>query len=183
MLILTLYFLANLPGIKQFAYRMVPRSRRARVGLLTDEVISRVGGYVAGALSIALIAGTTSYIFLIAGVPYPLALALVVTLLDLVPLVDATVGAVGVTGVAFFVSVPVGIASALFYLLYQQVENYAIYPHVMRRSVDVSPPATVVAVLIGGALLGVLEALLAIPTTAGIQLILQEGVAPRQDSE
>lgn len=181
-LILTLYLLASLPEIKSTAYRLVPRSRRARVGLLVDEILAKVGGYVAGALTIAAVAGTTSFIFLIvAGVPYPLALTMLVALTDLIPLIGATIGAIVVTGVCFVVSVPVGIAAAIFFVLYQQIENYLIYPRVMGRTVDVSPAATIVAALIGGALLGVLGALLAIPTAAAISLVLREVVMPRQD--
>ena len=181
-LILTLYFLSNLPSIKENFYRLVPRSRRARVGLLADEILSRVGGYVAGALIIALCAGTSTFVLLmILGVPYPVALAMLVAVTDLIPLVGATIGAAVVTLVAFFVSVDVGIISAVFYVGYQQVENYVLYPRVMKRSVDVSPAATVVAVLIGGSLLGVIGALLAIPLAAAVQLVLQEVVVPRQD--
>ncbi|MDP3711953.1 MAG: AI-2E family transporter [Mycobacteriales bacterium] len=181
-LILTLYFLSSLPSIKQSAYRMVPRSRRARVGLLTDEILSRVGGYVAGALTIGAIAGVTTFVFCMAfGIPYPVALAMVVAVTDLVPLIGATIGAAVVTLVAFFVSVEVGLIALVYYLVYQQVENYVLYPRIMKRSVDVSPAATVVAVLIGGSLLGVLGALLAIPIAAAVQLVLQQVVAPRQD--
>ncbi len=181
-LILTLYFLSNLPTIKASAYRAVPRSRRARVGLLADEILERVGGYVGGALVIAACAGITTFIvLLIFHVPYPVALALLVALTDLIPLVGATVGAAVVTVVAFFVSTKVGIFVGVYYAAYQQLENYVLYPRVMKRSVDVSPAATVVAVLIGGSLLGVLGALLAIPIAAAVQLVLQEVVIPRQD--
>ncbi len=181
-LILTLYFMVSFPVIKQNLYRLVPRSRRARFGLLTDEILNRVGGFVAGAVTIGSIAGLTSFVFLLtAGVPYALALALLVAILDIIPLVGATIASVVVTVVAFFVSVPVGIASAVFFLLYQQVENYAIYPRVMQRSVDVSPAATIVAILVGGSLLGVLGALLAIPVAAALQLVMDEVVVPRQD--
>jgi predicted PurR-regulated permease PerM len=181
-LILTLYFLSNLPAIKSSAYRAVPRSRRARVGLLTDEILERVGGYVGGALVIAATAGVTTFLLLIVlGVPYPVALAMLVAITDLVPLVGATIGAAIVTLVAFFVSVKVGLIAAAYYVAYQQIENYVLYPRIMKRSVDVSPAATVVAVLIGGSLLGVLGALLAIPIAAAVQLVLQEVVIPRQD--
>lgn len=181
-LILTLYFLSNLPSIKASAYRAVPRSRRARVGLLTDEILERVGGYVGGALVIAACAGVTTFVvLLLLGVPYPVALALLVAITDLVPLVGATVGAAVVTIVAFFVSAKVGLIAAAYYIAYQQLENYVLYPRVMKHSVDVSPAATVVAVLVGGSLLGVLGALLAIPIAAAVQLVLQEVVVPRQD--
>ena len=181
-LILTLYFLSNLPSIKAASYRAVPRSRRARVGLLTDAILERVGGYVGGALVIAACAGVTTFVLLIVlGVPYPVALAMLVAITDLIPLIGATIGAAIVTLVAFFVSVKVGLIAAIYYIAYQQIENYVLYPRVMKRSVDVSPAATVVAVLIGGSLLGVLGALLAIPIAAAVQLVLQEVVVPRQD--
>lgn len=182
-LIVTLYFLANLPAIKANAYRLVPRSRRARVGLLSDEILSRVGGYVAGAVSIAaLSASLTFLLLLVLEVDYAVALAMLVFLTGLIPLIGATIGAIAVTAVALFTSVKVGIVVAVYFVIYQQVENYLLYPRIMQRSVDVSPAATVVAVLIGGSLLGVLGALLAIPIAAALQLVVQEVVAPRQDA-
>ena len=181
--IVTLYFLSNLPSIKATAYRLVPRSRRARVGLLTDEILTRVGGYVAGAVSIAsLNAGLTYCLLTVLGIDYAVALAMLVFLTGLVPLIGATIGALILTTVALFSSVQAGIVVAVWFLVYQQIENYLLYPRIMQRSVDVSPAATVVAVLVGGALLGVLGALLAIPIAAALQLVLAEVVAPRQDA-
>ena len=183
-LILTLYFLSSFNTIKDTAYRLVPRSRRARVTLLGDEILGRVGGYVAGAVVVALIAGTATLVWVSAlGIPYPLALALIVTITDVIPLIGATIGAVIVTTVAFFVSIPVGIFTGLFFLVYQQIENYLIYPRVMSRSVDVNPAAAIVGALIGGTLLGFVGALLAVPATAAIQLILREVLVPRQDAQ
>lgn len=182
-LILTLYLLGSLPTIKATAYRIVPRSRRARVQLLGDEILGKVGGYVAGAMTIAGIAGTTTLVFLlIVRAPYPVALAMLIALTDLIPLIGATIGAVVVTAILLFYSIPVGIASAVFFLAYQQFENYLIYPRVMGRTVDVPPALTIIAALIGAALMGVLGALLAIPTAAALSLILREVVMPRQDS-
>lgn len=181
-LIVTLYFLANLPSIKARAYRLVPRSRRARVGLLTDEILTRVGGYVAGAVSIAALAALTTFLLLrLLGVDYAVALSMLVFLTGLIPLIGATIGAFFVVIVALFTSVQAGVLVAVWYLLYQQVENYLLYPRIMQRSVNVSPAATVVAVLVGGSLLGVLGALLAIPIAAAVQLVVDEVVAPRQD--
>lgn len=182
-LILTLYFLGSFHQIKATAYRMVPRSRRARVGLLSDEILDKVGGYVAGALTVAGFAGTSAFVFLLfARVPYPLTLAMIIAVTDLIPLVGATIGAVLVSAICFFVSVPVGIAAILFFIIYQQIENFFIYPRVMGRSVAVNEAATIVAALMGGALLGVVGALLAIPTAAAVQLVLREVVVPRQDA-
>jgi predicted PurR-regulated permease PerM len=181
-LTLTLYIMANLPDIKAGAYRLVPRSRRARVGLIADEILNRVGGYVAGNLIISLIAGTLTYVvLLILHVPYALGLALLVAVTDLIPVVGATLGAIIVTMVGFFVSVKTGLIAAGYYAAYQQIENYVLYPRIMKRSVDVSPVATVIAVLIGGSLMGILGALLAIPVAAAVQLVLQEVAVPRQD--
>jgi predicted PurR-regulated permease PerM len=181
-LILTLYFLGSLPAITNFFYRLAPRSRRARVALIGDEILGRIGGYVGGNILISIIAGVTTYIFLlIAGVPYPIALALVIAITDLIPLVGATIGAVLVTAVAFFAGLWIGIATLIFCLVYQQVENYVIAPRVMKKSVDVQPAVTVIAALIGGGLLGIVGALLAIPTAAAVALILREVVMPRQE--
>ncbi len=181
-LILTLYFLNSLPNITGFMYRLAPRSRRARVALLGDEILTRIGGYVAGNLIISLIAGALAYIFLlIIDVPYALALALVVSITDLIPLVGATIGAVLVTGVAFFSGFWIGIAAAIYFGLYQQIENYIIQPRIMKRSVDVQPAVTIIAALIGGTLLGMIGALLAIPAAAAVALILHEVLLPRQE--
>ena len=180
---LTLYFMSSLPAMKQAAYRAVPRSRRARVGLLADDILERVGGYVAGALTIALCAGLSSFVLLVStGMPYPVALSLVVALTDLVPVIGATLGAAVVCAVGFAHDLRTGVILAVFYLVYQQVENYVLYPRIMKRSVDVSPAVTIVAVLIGGSLMGIVGALLAIPTAAAAQLVLAEVVVPRQDA-
>jgi predicted PurR-regulated permease PerM len=182
-LVLTLYFLGAYPRIKRGAYRLVPRSRRARAGLIVDEILSRVGGYVLGNLATSAIAGVAALVFfMVAGVPYPLALAMLVAIADLIPLVGATIGAAVCTAVAFFVSVPVGLATGAYFLVYQQVENYVLVPKVMKRTVDISPLATILAALVGGSLLGILGALLAIPVAAAIQLVGTEVLYPRQDA-
>lgn len=182
-LVLTLYFLSAYPNIKRGAYRMVPRSRRARVGLIADEILARVGGYVLGNLATSVVAGVCAAVFFaIAGIPYPVALAMLVAIFDLIPLVGATIAAVVCTAVAFFVSVPVGVASVVYFVVYQQVENYVLVPRVMKRTVDISPLATIVAALVGGALLGIVGALLAIPVAAAIQLVGTEVLYPRQDA-
>ncbi|MCK2221687.1 AI-2E family transporter [Actinomadura sp. ATCC 31491] len=181
LLVLMLYFLGSLHTIKAYLLKLVPASRRARTGAISEEILAGIGGYVAGNVLISVIAGVLTWIFLsVAGVKYALALALVVALTDLIPLVGATIGAVVVTAVALLQSVPAGIACAVFFLVYQQVENYLIYPRVMKRSVDVTPAVTVIAALFGGALLGIVGALLAIPVAAAIALIIREVVIPRQ---
>lgn len=182
LLVLMLYFLGSLHTIKDYLLKLVPASRRTRTRSISEEILSGIGGYVAGNVLISVIAGVVTWIFLsIAGVQYALALSLVVALTDLIPLVGATIGAVLVTAVALLDSWPAGIACAIFFVAYQQVENYFIYPRVMKHSVNVTPAVTVIAALFGGALLGIVGALLAIPVAAAISLIIRELVLPRQD--
>jgi predicted PurR-regulated permease PerM len=182
-LVLTIYFMAAFDRLSEGAYRLVPASRRTRVRLIGDEILGKVGAYMAGALAIALIAGFSSFVFLlIAGVPYPYALAVVVAITDLIPQIGATIGAIVVSVVGFALSIPVGIACVVFFLLYQQLENFIIYPKVMRRAVKVSDLAAILAVLVGVALLGVIGALIAIPVVAAVQLIVREVVIPRQET-
>ena len=96
-------------------------------------------------------------------------------------MIGATIGAVVVTAIAFATDVNAGIACVIFYVIYQQVENYVIYPRVMKKSVDVPGAVTVIAALVGTALLGIVGALLAIPTAAAILLISREVIVKRQD--
>jgi predicted PurR-regulated permease PerM len=180
--VLTLYFLSALPKIKDACYSLAPASRRERIRSLGDEVLRQVGAYVGGAVVVALCAGLSSFAFLsIVGLSqYALALALVVAITDFIPLIGATIGATIVSLIGLATSLTTGIACIVFYIAYQQVENYVIYPRVMRSSVNVPGVVTVVAVLIGGSLLGVVGAMLAIPTAAGVLLILREVTLRRQ---
>lgn len=179
---LLIYFVTNFSGVRDTMLRLVPLSRRTRVALITDEVLNRVGGYVLGNLATSVVAGLTSLVVLeILGVPYAFALALLVAVFDLIPLVGATIAAAICSAIAFFDSPTTGVITLIFFLIYQQVENFVVVPAVMRKTVDVSPLVTIVAALIGGSLLGVLGALLAIPIAAALQLILGEVVFPRQE--
>ena len=111
-----------------------------------------------------------------------MALALVVALLDVIPMIGATLGAVIVTVIGFATDPTTGFACLIFYIVYQQFENYVIYPRVMSRSVDIPGSVIVIAALIGASLLGVIGALIAIPTAAAILLIIREVHVPRQDT-
>ena len=111
-----------------------------------------------------------------------MALAFVVALLDVIPMIGATIGAVIVTAIAFAEDPKMGVACVIFYLIYQQVENYVIYPRVMSKSVDVPGSVTVIAALTGAALLGVVGALLAIPTAAAVLMLTREVFVRRQDA-
>jgi predicted PurR-regulated permease PerM len=182
--VLTLYFLASLPSIKHAAYGLAPASRRERVSLLGDQILRNIGGYVSGAFVVAFCAGLSTMVFLFAiGLgSYAVALALVVALLDVIPMIGATIGAVIVCGIAFATDVTSGLICVVFYIAYQQLENYVIYPRVMARTVSIPGAVTVIAALVGASLLGVVGALLAIPTAASILLLLREVWVPRQDA-
>ncbi|WP_282346771.1 AI-2E family transporter [Micromonospora sp. WMMD714] len=181
-LVLTIYFLAYFDRLRDLGYALVPRSRRQRVSLIGDEILAKVGAYMVGALSIAVLAGASTFVFaLVVELPYPFALAVVVAVTDLIPQIGATLGAVIVSLVGFATGLPIGIACAVFFVLYQQVENYLIYPKIMRRSVQVNEVAALLAALLGVALMGVVGALIAIPVVAALQLILREVVLPRQE--
>ena len=183
-LVLTLYFLSSLATTKTALYRLAPASRRDRVTRLGDRILRSVGGYVSGAFVVAMCAGISSLVFLFAvGLgEYAVALAFVVALLDVIPMIGATIGAVIVSAIAFAEDPKIGIACVIFYVIYQQVENYVIYPRVMSKSVDVPGAVTVIAALTGAALLGVVGALLAIPTAAAILMLTREVFVRRQDA-
>lgn len=181
-LVLTIYFLADLPQIKRFGYRLVPNSRRPRAMLITEEILDRIGGYMLGNILTSVIAGAGTFVWMLAlGIPYPFLLALLVALLDLIPIIGSTIGGAVVTLVALTVSVPVAAATLGFYIAYRLAEDYLITPRVMNRTVEVPAVVTLVAVLIGGALLGIIGALVAIPLAAAIHLLLNEIAFRRLD--
>jgi predicted PurR-regulated permease PerM len=182
-LVLTVYFLANLPTIRRVIYRMFPASRRARARELGDEISVRVGGYVLGNLLTSVIAGLGTFVFLeIVHVPYSVALGVLVAVLDLIPVVGSTIGGILVTLVALSVSTTVAVASLVFYIAYRLLEDYLLVPRVMNRAVDVPPVLTIVALIIGGSLLGIVGAFLAIPAAATVQLVVTQVVWPRLDA-
>jgi predicted PurR-regulated permease PerM len=181
--VLIVYFLAAMPRIKRFIYRLWPQSRRARAILIGEEIFTKVGGFTAGNVITSLIAAAGTYVWMVAlGVPYAVLLALLVALLDLIPVVGSTIGGVSVTLVALTVSVTVAIATAVFYVVYRLAEDNLIVPRVMGRTVQVPAVVSLVAILIGGTLLGIIGALVAIPAAAAIGLMLREVTFRRLDS-
>jgi predicted PurR-regulated permease PerM len=182
-IVLVVYFLAAMPRIKLFFYRLAPQSRRARVILIGDEIFDKVGGYMLGNFLTSLIAGLGTWAWLeIFGVPYALLLGLLVALLDLIPVIGSTIGGAVVSLVALTVSLPVAIATLVFYIAYRLAEDYLIVPRVMGRAVQVPAVVTVLAVLVGGALMGLIGALVAIPAAAALSLLLHEVTFRRLDA-
>ena len=180
-LFLTLFLLLELPAISATVRSLLVPQSAARAERLQAEINSTIARYVAGNLAISVIAGLVTYVsLLILGVPFAVVLALLVAVLDLIPLVGATIGGAVVVGVAFTQGVVPGVAMVVISLLYQQAENHLIQPIVMRKSVSVSPFIVLVSVLLGSTLLGVLGALLAIPVAGSLQIALREVIEGRR---
>jgi predicted PurR-regulated permease PerM len=180
--VLTVYFLVDLPRIRTTLYRLVPHTRRPRVILIGDEIFAKVGAYVLGNVLISVIAAVATSVWLMVfGVPYALLLGIFVGLLDLVPIIGSTVAGVVVALVALTVSLPVCVATIAFFVAFRLGEDYLLVPKIIGRVVNVPGLVTVVAVLVGGALLGIVGALVAIPIAAAIQLITEQVIYPRLD--
>jgi predicted PurR-regulated permease PerM len=181
-LVLSVYFLANFPRIRAATYRFVPHSRRPRAILIGDEIFAKVGWYVLGNLAISVIAAVVSFIWFIGlGIPYPVLLAILLAVLDLVPVIGSTVAGIVISLMALTVSVPVFIATVGFFIAYRVLEDYLLVPKIIGRAVKVPAIVTVVAFLLGAVLLGVIGALVAIPVAAAILLLLREVTFPRLD--
>jgi predicted PurR-regulated permease PerM len=170
---LTLFMLLEGPLWMERIYGLLPARLRPRWQAIGQDVYRTVGGYVTGNLLISLIAGTLTTIALLAvGVPYAVALGVIVAVLDLIPLAGATIAAVIIGSVAFLHSLTAGIVVVVFFVVYQQVENQFLQPVIYGRTVQLSPLAVLVSVLIGAKLAGILGALGAIPVAGAIQVIL-----------
>lgn len=180
--VLTIYFLADLPRIRRTLYRLVPHTRRPRVILIGDEIFARIGGFLLGNLITSVIAGLATFVWTEAlGIPYSVLLAMFVAIMDLIPVVGSTIAGIVVVLVALTVSLPIAIATAGFIVVFRLAEDYLLFPKVMDRTVRVPAVATVVAFFVGGALLGVIGAFVAIPVAAVIGLVLKEVLYPRLD--
>jgi predicted PurR-regulated permease PerM len=179
---MTFFMLLEGPGWVERFYKLLPPDAEARWRAVGRDIYRTVGGYVTGNLLISLIAGASStLVLLIMGVPYAVALGLVVAILDLIPLAGATLAAIIVGTVAFLHSIPAGIVVVAFFILYQQLENHVLQPIVYGRTVQLSPLLVLVAVLIGAKLGGVLGALAAIPVAGSIQVVVVDHLRHRRE--
>ena len=179
--VLTFFMLLEGPKWIERLFALLPEEARPRWRQVAHDVYRTVGGFVAGALLIAIVAGVTSSILLtVLGVSYAIALGLVVALLDLIPLAGATIATVVVSTIAFLDSgVAIGLIALVYFVVYQQVENHVVYPLVYSRTVQLSPLAILIAVLVGASLAGILGALAAIPIAGTIQVLLLDWMRHR----
>jgi predicted PurR-regulated permease PerM len=179
---LALFMLIERHTITEWLFDLAPPAVRRRWHPVLEESISAVSSSLIGNLAISLVAatvaGVSAWIF---GLPFPIVLAVLTGFLDLIPQVGATIAAVVLVLVALTVSTPAAIAMAVIQLIYQQLENYVVYPIVYRRAVELSPFTTIVAVLIASSILGVLGAILAVPFAAVVKVVLREASRPRRE--
>jgi len=179
---MTFFMLLEGPNWVDRFFSLLRPDARTRWRGVSREIYRTVGGYVTGNLLISLIAGgLTAIVLAIMGVPYAIALGLIVGILDLIPLAGATIAAIIVGAVAFIHSVPAGIVVVAFFIVYQQVENHLLQPVVYGRTVQLSPLAVLISVLIGAELAGVLGALAAIPVAGSLQVVFLDWLRHRRE--
>ncbi|MBC9944396.1 AI-2E family transporter [Leucobacter sp. cx-328] len=182
-LILSLYFLSSMRSIKRGFYTLVPRSGRAKVIDITEQVAGSVGGYVNGMVLLALMNSILGFIMmLIVGVPFAGLVAVGVFILALIPLIGSVMATVLVGIVALFNSPMTALVAVIYYLVYMQIESYVFTPRIMNRVVAVPGALVVIGALAGGTLLGLLGALISIPVTASILMIIKQVWVPRQET-
>ena len=178
---LTLFMLLEGPAWVERLYSLLPEEKQPRWRKVGYDIYRTIGGYVTGNLTISLIAGVVSTtVLLVVGVQYAVALGLLVAILDLIPLAGATIAAILVSTVAFLDTTTSGVIVLLFFIVYQQLENHVLQPVVYGRTVQLSPLAVLIAVLIGAELAGVIGALAAIPVAGAIQVILVDWLRYRR---
>lgn len=182
-IVLSLYFLATLPQIKQAFYRMVPSRSRQLTSEITEEITDSVGSYLGGMVVLAFFNAVLTFIlYTILNLPFPALLAMVAFCITIIPLVG-TVLFWGIGTVVALISSPVSaLIFAIAYLVYMQLEAYLLTPRVMNKAISVPGSLVVIGALVGGTLMGLLGALVAIPVTASILLIIKRVFIPKQDA-
>jgi predicted PurR-regulated permease PerM len=178
---MTFFMLLEGPTWIERVFGLIRPESRPRWRAIGRDIYRTVGGYVTGNLLISLVAGvSTAIVLLIMGVPYWVALGLIVGILDLIPLAGATIAGIIISIVAFLHSIPAGIVVVAFFIVYQQIENHLLQPVVYGRTVQLSPLAVLISVLIGAELAGVLGALAAIPVAGTLQVVLVDFLKHRR---
>jgi predicted PurR-regulated permease PerM len=184
-LVLAIYFMADMPRLERGVVSLFPPRRRPRVAEIVTVVVDKVGGYMGGNILISFFAGIAAYICLrLVGVPFALPLAVTVAIADLIPMIGATLGAVICTAISVFtVGIwPDSVIVLAFFIGYQQLENYVIVPRVMRNTVDLSAVAVLLVALMGATVLGLVGALMAIPIAAAVKVVLSPTLTSIRES-
>ena len=181
--VFTAYFLLDLPRLRRGVVRVFTVDRRERYGAVVEIMVTKVGDYMIGRLLIAFVGGLVAFVGLeLFHIPYPLPLAILIGLLDLIPLIGHPIGAAVAVVVALATKGlwPTTVLLTAFFLIYQQVENYLIAPRILRHSVDISAVAVLLAALIGATVLGIVGALVAIPVAAAVKVVLAQQIAEHE---
>jgi len=183
-LVLSLYFLASLDGMKRSFVRLTPARTRAKVSGLTDEITESIGSYLMGMVILAFCNSMFALLLhLLLGLPFPALMAVIAFCITLIPLVGTVIYWGLATILALFSSPLAALIFGIAYLVYMQIEAYVLTPRVMNRAISVPGALVVIGALVGGTLLGLLGALIAIPVTASILLIIKQVLIPRQDAK
>jgi len=183
-LVLSLYFLATLPAIKQAFTRMAPARNRPTVSSMMEQISAGIGAYLGGMVVLAFFNSLVAFLlYLFLGLPFPLLMAVVAFCITLIPLVGSVLFWITGSVIALFTSPLSALVFAIIYVVYMQIEAYVLTPKVMNRAIAVPGALVVIGALVGGTLLGLLGALVAIPVTASILLIIKQIFIPRQDAK
>lgn len=183
-LVLSLYFLAGIPTMKKAFTRLWPARNRALAASMTDQITDSVGGYLGGMVVLAFCNAVVAFLLhLVLGLPFAALMGIVAFLITLIPLVGSVLYWALASIVALFSNPLMALVFAIAYLVYMQIEAYVLTPRVMNKTISVPGSLVVIGALVGGTLLGLLGALVAIPVTASVLLIIKQIVIPKQDAK
>jgi len=173
--ILTVYFMLSLPRMRHTAASFTPPRHRARVEHVIDDSVKKIGGYVSGNILTSAVCGIFTIVALFAiRVPYAVPLGMWAGFADLIPQVGSYLGAIPAVLVALTKGPAYGVATVVYFIAYQQFENYLLGPRIYQNAIDLSPAAVIVSTLIGGSLAGFAGALLALPVAATIKVVTHD---------
>lgn len=182
-LVLTLYFLASLRTMRDALIRLVPAYSRRQMSELTDQVSESVGGYVSGMAILAFFNAVFAFVLLsVLGIPFAALLAFLALLITMIPMIGPVLFWLLATSVTLFTSPLLALVFAVVYFAYMQVEAYVMTPRVMTRAVDIPGSLVLIGAMVGGTLLGLLGALVAVPVTASLLMVVNRVFVPRQDA-
>ncbi len=183
-IVLTLYFVASLPAIKESLMQFAPARNRPKVRAMTNQITDSVGSYLMGMVILAFFNSIVAFLLhLFLGLPYPLLMGVLAFSITIIPLVGPVLYWIFATVLALFSSPLSALIFGIAYLIYIQIEAYVITPKVMSKAISIPGSLVVIGALIGGTLLGLLGALIAVPVTASILLIIKQVYIPRQDAK
>jgi predicted PurR-regulated permease PerM len=181
MLILTFYILIEADSLRNTMLRLFPARDRERAAAASRDITMKVSAWLTGQLLLGAIIGTSSAVGLwLLGVPFFYVLALISGIGELIPVVGPILSAIPAVAIAATVSLNKAILVILFFIVQQQFENHVLVPKVMQRQVGVSPVTVIFALLVGGKLLGILGAILAVPSAAILQVVFTELVPGKE---